>query len=886
MEAIRELWRRLLLYPRLERYERELDEELRFHLEMKIEELVEEGLPPEEARYAALRSFGGFLRTKERCRDARGVRLLEDFVQDLRFSLRTLARNPGFALIAVLTLALGIGANTAIFSVVNALILSPPRIADARRVAAIFRTARENRSQGPFSYLELQDLRAASRSFETLAGYSGSGFILTRDGESAPIPGLRVTANFLSFLRVAPALGRDFQAAEEKQGAQPVALISHGFWKERFGGSQAALGSQLTLNGAPFTVVGVLPPGFEFPPVSRPIDVLTTLAVEGENLSQRGAQILRIMGRLRQGETFAHAQAELTGIAAGIERQHPDYAKDVTAYLVPVHEQIVGSEVRRALWVLLGAVGFLLLIACMNVTNLLLARATVRHKEHALRAALGAGKGRIARQVLTENLVIAALACGAGLLLSIGGLSAIRVYGAQQLPRLDEVRIDGRVLVFTMAVSVASALAFTLLPAFKASRSDLNEVLKAGAMTASTARSVRLWRDALVVAEVALGLVLLIGAGLMVRSFDKLVNVDPGFDPRNVLTGQITMTAPAYAGHEARAGYIDQTLARLRALPGVVSAAFVAPMPFSGGDVSGDFRIGGRPDPEPGQEPYASVRSVTPEYFQALAIPLRKGRYFTPQDQLTRTGAVIVNEALARKYFPDEDPIGRIILNIGANQHLGYPLQWEIVGVVGDVHHRSLIQAASPELYQPFQQNSWDWGNVFIRTTADPRGSLRSFSETLRAGDRTVAVSEVRPLAEAISGTVGQERFYTLLFSLFGAAGLLLMVTGVYSVIAYTVSRQTQEIGVRMALGARTGDVLRLVLGKGLGLIALGSGIGLAGALAVTHLIRTFLFGISPTDPATFAGATVLMVAVALAACYLPARRAAEIQPLVALRYE
>ena len=885
MDGIRQIWRRLTLYSHLDSYERELDEEMRSHLEMKLEELVEEGLSPEEARVAALKSFGGVLRTKERCRDARGLRLLEDFVLDLRFGIRNLAGSPGFALVAVLTLALGIGANTAIFSVVNALILNPPHIAAAERVAAIWRTEKGSRQNESFSYLELQDIRAASQRLEALAAYTANGFILRHGEESEPIPGMRVTANFLSFLRIVPALGRDFQSDEEKRGAPLVVIVSHRFWQERLGGTPAAIGSPLTLNGAPFTIIGILPPGFEFP-LARPFDVMTTLAVEGQNLDERGARMLKGIGRFKEGESLVSAQAELTGIEASLERQHPDYSANYTAYLVPVHEQIVGSEVRRVLWLLLGAVGFLLLIACMNVTNLLLARASVRCKEHALRAALGAGKGRIARQVLTESFLIAALACGAGLLVSVGGLSAIKFYGAQQLPRLAEVIIDGRVLAFTMGISAAAALAFTLLPALRISRSDLNDVLKSGATTASTARSVRLWRDTLVVAEVALGLVLLISAGLMVRSFTHLMNVDPGFDPGNVLTGQIMLTDPAYEKHEERVKYVEETLKRLRAMPGVVSAAFVSPMPFSGGDVSGDFRIGGRMEPEPGKEPYAHVRSVTSEYFQAIRIPLRKGRYFTGHERRGGIGAVIVNEALGRQYFPGEDPVGRFILHIGANQNEGDPGRWEIVGVVGDVHHNSLIRGAVPELYLPYQQNSWDWGNFFVRTTTNPRESLRSFAGALRASDRSVAVADVRPLAQAISGTVERERFYTLLFSLFGAVGLLLMMAGVYSVISYTVARQTQEIGVRMALGAQTGDVLRLVLGKGLGLIALGAGLGLTGALGVTRLLQSFLFGVSSTDPATFVAATALMVGVGLLACYLPARRAAEIHPLAALRYE
>ena len=535
--------------------------------------------------------------------------------------------------------------------------------------------------------------------------------------------------------------------------------------------------------------------------------------------------------------------------------------------------------------VLLGAVGFLLLIACVNVTNLLLARASARRKELALRVALGAGTWRIARHLLTESLLLALLSGGAGLLVAAWGISAIKYYGAEQLPRLDEVQINARALVFTLAVSVLTALLFGLLPIFKAARPDINEVLKAGAKTATGGGSMRLWRDSLVVAEVALGLMLLIGAGLMIRSFGLLVNVHPGFEPENVLTGQVSLTRAAYEDHEERLRYVNQTLERLRSLPGVESAAFVAPMPFSGGNVGSDFRIEGRPRPEPGQEPDAGNRSVTAQYFQAIGIPLLKGRYFSEQDRRGgAVGAAIINEALARRYFPNEEPIGKYVSNIGANQNDGDPERWEIVGVVGDVRHRNLTRPATPELYLPYQQNSWSWGNFFVRTTNDPAALTRSFTEAVRSGDKTVPVINVRPLAQAISDTVAQARFYALLFALFGATGLLLTLTGVYSVISYTVSQQTQEIGVRMALGAQARDVLKLVVGHGLVLTLIGVGLGLLGSLGLTRLMQTLLFSVSATDPLVFAGVAAALAAVASAACYVPARRATKVDPLVALR--
>jgi predicted permease len=881
------LLRRLRSLVRKEELEHELDEEMSYHLEREIEQNLKSGMTEKEARAAAMRAFGGMELAKEECREARGVRFFEELWQDARFGMRMLLKKPGFTLLAVLTLALGIGANTAIFSVVNALILNPPHIAESERVTAIWRTGREKRAEGYVSYLELQDWRTRSQSFESLAGYKPNGFILLNEGVAERVDGMRVTSNFLSLVKVQPLKGRDFQPEEEKRGAQPVVITSFQFWQNHLGGKDEALGQPLTINGKQFTLIGILPQGFEFPLGGKGMELLTTIAGEGSNLDERGAQVLRVVGRLKPGVTREQAQSELSGIASNLEQQYPQYNRNVTAYLVPVDEQIVGQEVRRALWVLLGAVGFLLLIACTNVTNLLLVRASVRQKELALRVALGAGAWRIARHLLTESLLLALVSGGAGLLIALWGLSAIKYYGAEQLPRLDEVHMDARVLGFTLAVSVLTAMLFSLLPVLKAARPDVNEVLKAGAKTATSGGSLRWWRDLLVVAEVALGLVLLIGAGLMMRSFNSLVNVNPGFDPENVLAGRVSMSRAAYENTEERVRYVNQTLERLRTLPGVESAAFVAPMPFSGGNVGGDFQIEGRPKPEPGQEPGANVRSVTPEYFQAIRIPLRRGRYFTERDERgTGVGAAIINETLAARYFPNEDPVGKYISNIGANQNEGDPERWEIVGVVGDVHHTSLTKAATPEVYLPFQQNSWSWGNFFVRTTNNPAGLTHGFTEAIRSVDKSVPVTNVQPLTEAISNTVAQTRFYTLLFALFGVTGLLLTLSGIYGVISYTVSQQTQEIGIRMALGAQAKDVLKLVIGHGLVLTLTGIGLGLLAAFGVTRLLQTLLFNVSATDPLTFASVAAVLALVALAACYFPARRASKVDPLTALRYE
>lgn len=806
--------------------------------------------------------------------------------QDLRLAIRGMWKQPAFTLVAVLTLAVGIGSNTAMFSVINALILNSSHFVEPEQVVALWRTSKEKVQRNSVSYIDLQDLRAQSRTFESIAAYKMNGFNLLDQEQAERVQGMRVTANFLSVLKVHPMLGRDFQVEEEKTTSGDVVIISHEFWNNRLAGDQNAVGKQLTLDGKPFTVIGVLAPDFEFPLAKQSTEVLTTVAAEGDNLPERGAYVFLGVGRLLPDVTAAQAQADLTNIAANLEREYPQYWRSTTVSVVPVDEEIVGAEMRRGLWVLLGAVVFLLLIACTNVSNLLLVRASVRQREMALRLALGSGRWRIVRQWLTESLLLSLVSAAAGILLAFWMLRAIKYYGAAQMPRIDEVRLDATVLIFTIVVSMLVVPLFSLLPVLKASRPDINEVLKAGAKTATSSGASQFWRDSLVVAEVALGLVLLIGAGLMIRSFGSLVNVHPGFDPNNVLSGRFTLSAPAFDDTDARRRYVTQTLDRLQSLPGVDSAAFVAPMPFSGAEIGGDFQIDGHPAPEPGREPVANVRNVTPQYFQTIRIPLLKGRYFNEKDQRGIVGSAIVNDTLAKRYFPNEEPLGKRIKELHVNQNEGDPKQYEIVGVVGDVHHNSLIRATTPEIYLSHRQNSWRWGNFIVRTTGDPAALSRAFTDAIRATDKNVPVTRVKPLTEAISDTVSQSRFYTLLFALFGVTGLLLTVTGIYSVISYTVSNNTREIGIRMALGAQAVDVLKLIVGKGFVLTLIGTGIGLLGAFGLTRVMQTLLFGVSATDWLTFAGVAILLIAVGLLAAAIPARRATRVDPLVALRYE
>ncbi len=806
--------------------------------------------------------------------------------KDLRYGARSLLRQPTFTLVAVLTLALGIGTNTTIFSVINALILTPPEIVEPDRVVAVWQTPRESRREGYTSYLNLQDWRARNQSFEDIAGYKPIPFIVSNGDEVESVQGMRVTANFLTLLKVAPIRGRNFLPDEEKSGSQKVALISYNYWQSRFAGREDALNQQFLLDGASYTVIGILPNGFEFPLSFKNIPIWTTVAAENANLTERGAQVLRAFGRLKADVSLESAQADLQNIAAGLAQQYPNSNANFTTYLVGAHEQIVGKDVRRALWLLLGAVGFILLIACTNAANLLLVRASTREKEIAIRSALGASRWRIARTLFVESILLSFLAGGLGLFIAIWGIRIIEYYATNQLPRITEVAINSKVLIFTLGISFLTGLLFSLVPTLKTSRPDVNEVLKSSSRSATSGRSLRLWRNFLVVSEVALSLILLVGAGLMIKSLAQLINVPPGFDANNVLTGRITLTRDVYKNPEQCVLYVNQTLARLEQIPGVESAAFVAPMPFTGANVGSDFRIKGRPEPEPGTEPSASNRSVTPEYFTTMRIPLLKGRHFTSQDRIGQQGAAIVNESLVKAYFPGEDPLGQIITNIGANQNPGDPKQWQIVGVVADNHHNSLIKDASPEIFLPYQQNSWSWGSFLIRSTVAPGTLADSFRREIKAGDKTVAVTRVRPLTEMISETITQARFYTFLFGLFGAIGLVLTMTGVYSLISYTVAQRTQEIGIRMALGAGRQHVLKMVIGHAFVLALVGAGIGLVISFWLSRLIAELLFDVKPTDLFSFGFATLVLLVCALVASYLPARRATKVDPIIALRFD
>jgi putative ABC transport system permease protein len=811
---------------------------------------------------------------------------MRDFLKDVRFGLRMLLRQPLFTLAAVLTLALGIGANTAIFSVVNGVLLRPLPYTDPERLVAVWSTGEGEREEGDSSYLNFTDWREQTRSFEGMAAYRSWYYTLTGMGDPRRVVVARVTAGFFPLLGVSPFAGRTFLPEEERPNSERVAVISYEFWQRDFGGDRAALGRQLTLNTQPYTIVGILPRGFRPPLEDEGEEVYTTVADEKSDLAERGAFVMTVLGRLKPGVTLEQAQGDIGRVAGDLARQYPDVNAKTTAYVVGLHEQQVG-KIQTALWILFGAVGLVLLIACSNVANLLLARAAARQKEMAIRTALGAGRWRIVRQLLTESLLLAALAGVAGVLLALWGVDTLVALGPESLPRLGEVHADASVFGFALLLSTLTGVLFGLAPALKASRPELEETLREGGRGSTAGRNRQRLRGLLIVSETALALVLLVCAGLLVKSFVRLVQVDPGFKPENVMTLSVSLTVEKYKDPTRRVAFVEQSLERVRAVPGVSQAAFTARLPFSNSDALGNFEIVGRPAPRNSSEkPLSNMRTITPDYFRVMGIPLRAGRYFNSQDRKGGTGAAIVNESLARRYWPDKNPVGQHIRGVGINLNGDEPPEWEIVGVVGDVHHTGLDKKPEPALYFPYEQNTWSSGTFVVRTTVEPSTLAAALRREVMSVDKDQPVVDVQPLTEMISESVAQPRFYMILLGAFSAVGLVLALIGIYGVVSYAVTERTHEMGIRLALGATPADVLRLMIRHGMFFALAGIAIGIAGAFAATRYMSALLFGVAATDSLVFAGVPVLLAAVALAACYVPARRATKVDPMVALRYE
>jgi putative ABC transport system permease protein len=877
------LYRRARALLRSETIHDEIEEEMRFHIEMRAEENVRAGMTEGDARREAEKRFGGLTRLKERGYDVRGGRWLETLWQDSRYGTRTLLKSPGFTVVALVALALGIGANTAIFSVVDAVLLRALPYRDADRLVVMWE---DNRSAGHRRNVTSQEnfleWQSQAKSFDGMAAFFDQRFNLTGVGEPIVVSAQAATPNLFKVLGADATLGRTFTDEDGKEERGDIVVLSYGFWQRQFGGATDVVGKTVALDGQNATVVGVMPADFQWfvkenSGVGKPAELWVPL-----NLRPRPGRFLSAVGRLKPGASTDQAQAELDTLMARIGQERPQYNTNVGAIIVPVREQLAG-EIRTPLLILLGAVVFVLLIACANVANLMLARAATRSKELAIRAALGAGGARIVRQLLTESLLLSLAGGLLGVGLAVWGVRALAALAPPNLTGSAQVGVSLPVLAFAFGVSVLTGVVFGLLPALEASRADANEALKeTGRGNTGSPRSRRA-RSTFVVAQVALALVLLVGAGLLARSFMRLVSVNPGFDPSNLLTARVQVPAKKYKEDQQFVNFFRQASQQIAALPGVRSVSAANYLPFyTGLGARTRFSIEGRPAPQPGSEPATDVRVIDENYFRTLGIPVLQGRNFDKQEATEDRHTIIVSKALADKYFPGENPLGKRI----AVEMMDKPPMCEIVGIVGDVRYDKLDGETYPMVYWTEPQLTYNDMTFVVRTEGDPAALSASVRRAIQTIDPQQPVADVRTMESWIGESVARARFGATLLTVFACLALVLAAVGIYGVMAYTVTQRQHEIGIRIALGARAGDVLKMVVRQGMALALGGVGLGLIGGLALTRVIASLLFGVSATDPLTFAGVSLLLIFVTLVACFVPARRATKVDPLSALRYE
>ena len=899
-EWISEIWLRIKALFRRRQLEHDLDGELEFHLAMHQQKLEEQGMPPEEARYAARRAFGNPTQTKETSRDMWTFPSLETLWQDLRFGLRQLRRNPGFTAVAVLTLALGIGANTAIFSVVNAVLLEPLPFHNPGRLVELWETETAPGNYpltGP-DYLEWQ---AQNRTLAATSLYGGPRQeTLTLGGGAEPVKVVGTQANFFSTLGVEAMLGRTFAKGEDAAGHNRVAVLSYGTWKQRFGGSGDMGGKGIEINGQSYTVIGVMPRWFTF---NMGAGVWMPIDMSPENLGGHGRHHLRAIARLKAGVSPAQARADLTAVEENLGKLYPDSDAGVKAIVIPFQEALTHGS-RSELWILLAAVGLVLLIACANVAGLMLALATTRTHEMALRSALGASRWRIVRQLLTESVMLALAGGTAGLAAAWWGVRYVQNARSLPIPRIHPITVDFRVLFFALGVSILVGILFGLAPALQVSRSHLVEGLKAASQNVlGSSGSRKALRDGLVVAEIALSLALLVGAGLLLRTFARMRNADVGVERQGLLTVGLSLPAARYPKAAQSRAFLDNLLARVRNTPGVTSAALSSMIPLEGGS-SGYVEVPGNKNPAFAKQ-LVEWNYISPNYFSTYGIPFLRGRDFTPEDmqQAAATGAklmalyraghgdlktipkdliypTIINQTMARTFWPHMNPVGKVFQG-GLGRE-------EVIGVVGDVKEWGITQKTIPETYFPFTPALELRGvnHLAVRTSLAPLSLLGAIRRVVTSLNSGVAVYDARTMEQVIVDHMRQTTLQTFLLGLFAALALFLAATGIYGVMAYLVARRTREFGIRMALGAEKSDVLKMVVSQGLKLALIGVAIGIAGALAVTRFLSSLLYDVTPTDPLTFIGVSLILIAVALLACYIPARRAAKVDPIVALRYE
>jgi predicted permease len=878
--------------------EAEIVEELSQHLDDRYADLRAEGATEEEARRAALVELSDskllareLRRAEPRINyepvvlGARRKHMLNDLSQDLRYGIRMLGKNPGFTAIAVLTLALGIGANTAIFSVVNAVLLQPlpyPHPEGLVMVWEKIQLSHYQNDQNTPAPANFADWKKENSVFEDMAAIGYRSFNLTGDGEPLRVEGQAVSAALFSVLQIEPALGRAFTDDEDRFGGPHVVVLSYGLWASRFGGDANILGKTILMDGEGYTVVGVMPQGFQFP---DPDDQLwVPIALSPAELANRGSHYLRVVARLKPGVSLTQAQSQMNTIAEGLTEKYPATNTGGSVNVIPLHEQVV-ANVRPALLVLLAATGFILLIVCANLANLLLSRATTRSRELAIRMALGASRSRIVRQLLTESVLLGVAGGLLGLLLAFWGVDALRFASPPDLPRVAETAVNAPVLVFGVTISILTGLLFGIAPALQSARRDVHNSLSEDGRESARGPRVAM-RKVLVVSETALGVIVLVGAGLLLRSFLRLEQVDLGFEPQDVLTMRVILHGTNYSKPPQRTAFYQRTLERIESLPGVKSAAAISFLPLTNSGGRSGFTIEGGMLLDPGQLPFAVVRTVSPGYFHTMQIPFFEGRDFSWSDTPESSAVLIINQAMASLYWPNENALGKRI----KQGRLDSPVPWQtVVGIVDNVREFDPVNPPRPAMYFPAGQSTdvraslRDW---VVRASGDPLSLSAAVRSAVWDVDKDLPISRLQTMEKVRAASVASQQFNLLLMGLFGCLALVLATTGLYGVTAYSVAQRTREIGIRLAIGAQTGDVLKLVMGQGMRLTVIGIAVGLAGAVASTRLMSSLLFGVSATDPMTFAVVSLLLTAVALLACYIPARRAMKVDPIIALRYE
>jgi predicted permease len=880
---------------RKKRNDRDLDAEVRSYVQLLAEENIRAGMPPQQAQRAAQVELGGIEQVKEQSRDARAGASLDSLLQDLHYGTRMLRKNSAFCAIAILTLALGIGASTAVFSLVNAVLLKPLPYPNSQQIVFPWRQPPVGLNLGynemPWGRPDFLFFARESKTFQSVSAFKSDSFNLTGSGDAARVDGLRASAGFFPSLGISPIIGRTLTAEEDQAGHEHVVVLSYRLWRDRFGSDTQILGRALQLNSESYTVIGVMPQGFVFPradempnsfPFPRETQLWVPLALIPGPIIPGEDSELAVIGRLQSGITPAQAQSEMNVMSKRLEDFFPG-GKGWFSMKITSMEQQMAGDMRRPLLLILGAVGVVLLIACSNVAGLLLSRSLARTKEFTLRAALGAGKWRLMRQLLTEALILAGIGGIAGILIAKAAIHFVKFFAPPSIPRLNEVSLDLRVVLFALAITFVTGILFGLAPAIAGSRDNLVESLKEGGQRSGSASSAKL-RNVLLISEVALALVLVISAGLLTRTFLHLLRVDPGFNPTRVLTFELTLPATKYTDQPQIVALYQKALQSIRSLPGVESAGITATTPLGGATESTSLRLPDHPMQDPKARAFSNYTMISPGYFAAAGTPILRGRDFLDSDTADSQPVTIINSAMAKKFWPGEDAIGKQV----APASKKYPAE-TIIGVVADVKRLSLREDPPPEMYVPYNQKVWPslfTMDVILRTKVDPASLTDDVRNALRAVDPDLPLAKITTLKTIVDDSMTLPRFAMLVLGSFAGLALLLASVGMYGVISYFVGQRTREIGLRVALGAQRRDVFGMVLSQGARLAAIGIVLGLLAALAATRMMASFLYGVQPIDPLTFAALPFLLLSIALLACYVPARRAMRVDPMVALRHE